>query len=206
MNAKEAIGLLIGRHRALVARNGGTAYNRETEEALNALLRMYREAGRIYRENAAWRRCAGVFPRWARGMAPDYWPLLQRAADAGLDAAGAAWHMLKAEDTLTAKAAHSFEILRLTRELDPLIRAGGGAAAREWAALMEAEEEFNRTARILMETDDGLTRRDGRPLDLRSEVRKLICNCTELWMRDYQTEYPSVIESLTWGALYPRRM
>ena len=54
MRAREAIALLIGRHRDLVRRRGRTAYNRETEEALNALLGLYREAGRLYRENGEW--------------------------------------------------------------------------------------------------------------------------------------------------------
>lgn len=203
MNAKEAIGLLIGRHRALVARNGGTAYNRETEEALNALLRMYREAARLYRENAEWARCAGLLPRWLRAAPRVYWPVLGRAAEEGFDAVGAALHMVRAEETMRHRVENEYATLREMRDMDAAIRSMGAEVAREWGRLMRTEEEISRAMRILMESDDGLRDWMGVRVDITGRVREIIINCTELWMRDYPDEYPSAIETLMWRALFP---
>ncbi len=203
MKAKEAIGLLIGRHRDLVRRNGSTAYNRETEEALNALLGLYREATRLYRENVEWARCARLLPRWLRGMPRVYWPVLGRAAEEGFDAMGAALHMVRAEETMRRKVEGEYALLREMRDMDAAIRSMGADVAREWGRLMRTEEEISRAMRILMGSDDGVRGWDGGRVDITGKVREVIVNCTEIWMREYAEAYPSMIGRLVWGALFP---
>ena len=203
MRAREAIALLIGRHRDLVRRNGRTAYNRETEDALNALLGLYREAVRLYRENGEWARCAGLLPRWLRGMPRVYWPVLGRAAEEGFDAMVAALHMRRAEETMRRKVEGEFAYLREMRGMDGRMRSCGAEVAREWGRLVRTEEELTRGMRILMGTDDGVTGWDGGRVDLAGRVRDVIVNCTEIWMREYAETYPPMIGRLVWGALFP---
>ena len=206
MRAREAIALLIGRHRDLVRRNGRTAYNRETEDALNALLGLYREAVRLYRENGEWARCAGLLPRWLRGMPRVYWPVLGRAAEEGFDAMGAALHMRRAEETMRRKVEGEFSLLREMRGMDAAIRSLGADVAREWGRLMRTEEESSRAMRLLLESEDGFKSWMGVRVDITGKVREIIINCTELWMRDYPNEYPSARETLMGRGLYPPRV
>ncbi len=203
MRAREAIALLIGRHRDLVRRRGRTAYNRETEEALNALLGLYREAGRLYRENGEWARCAGLLPGWLRAVPGAYWPVLGRAAAEGFDAVGAAREMVRTEETMRRKVEGEYALLREMREMDGRMRSCGAEIAREWGRLMRGEEELSRGMRILMGSDDGVRGWDGGRVDVTGRVREVIINCTELWMREYAEEYPSMIGRLVWGALFP---
>lgn len=181
MNAQRALEVLIERHRRLTERNGATDYNVETEEAINALLKMYHTAERMWNENKRLRGlCSSFIYEDVQDVREVYYPLLKRVRDEGHNADTWAMMIRETDAEIVNTIYDTYSSLMMFRDMQRRYDRES-EVYRLLDAAIEQERDIHSMVLMICESETGLN------VNAKEIAKNLIYKLADKWLYMYNT-------------------